>query len=299
VSGRALITGATGFLGSHLVKRLVQEGWTVSTLQRAETAGSEASARLAAMGVDVQVFHSGAEVQERVRAASADVVFHLATHYLKDHAPEDVVPLLEANVAFGTNLLEALRGTEVPIVSALSYFQFRHGAPSPVSLYSATKQAFFDVSEYYRIIAELRIVQVVLYDTYGPGDTRDKLVPHLVSSLREGREMRLGPSAQHINLLYVDDVIEGFLAAAADVSEPVVMLRASAAVSVGQLVADLVAVSGRKVVCTFDEGRAPSTAMADAGEWPVPRAWAPAIGLREGLARTWENSVLAAAPNDA
>ena len=297
MSRRALVTGATGFLGGHLVDRLVQDGWTVSTLQRYETAGSKASARLAAMGASVQPFRTGAELERLAADAEPDAVFHLATHYLKDHTPGDVPLLLDANVAFGTHLLTGLRGADVPVVSALSYFQFRHGAPSPVSLYSATKQAFFDVSEYFRVVAGMRIVQVVLYDTYGPGDTRDKLVPHLVSSLREGREMRMGPSAQQVNLLYVDDVVEGFLAAAANTDVSLVALRASAGVSVGQLVADLAEVAGRNVACTFDDTRPINNLVAEAGDWPGPHSWTPVVELREGLARTWESSAASATPN--
>jgi nucleoside-diphosphate-sugar epimerase len=298
VSGHALVTGATGFLGTHLVKRLVRDGWMVSALQRSETAGSDAATNLAARGVNVLAFRTGADVQEQAGAASPDVVFHLATHYLKDHTPADVPLLLDANIALGTHLLEGLRGVDAPVVSALSYFQFCEGVPRPVSLYSATKQAYFDVSEYYRIVAGMGIVQVILYDTYGPDDTRDKLVPHLMRSVREGRAMRLGPSAQQINLLYVDDVIEGLLAAAQNVADPLVALRAPAAVSVGQLVAALAAVSGREVMATFDDARPVSTGVSDAGEWPAPRSWAPAIDLADGLARTWRSLAAPAAAND-
>ncbi len=285
---RALVTGATGFLGHHVATRLVADGWHVTALQRATASSSAALADLTLLGVEVVMFDSGAEVQQIARESAPEAVFHLATHYLKDHAPQDVPALVDANISFGTHVLEGLRGSGAAVVSAMSYFQFTEGLPTPTSLYSATKQAFLDICEYYRVIDGADIRQVVLFDTFGPGDTRNKLMPHLLTSLRERRHVKLGPSRQPINLLYVDDVVEGLLAAAGPDSAPMVALKAPEHSTVGEVVTTLREVSGIEVDCVFNEDGVVNESLLTAGDWPVPQGWAQPMSLAQGLDLTWQ-----------
>lgn len=287
---RALVTGATGFIGGHLAARLVADGWQVTALQRAVSSASAACAELRHLGVEVATFESGAEVQRLARTCAPDAVFHLATHYLKDHGPGDVPALIDANVAFGTHLLEGLRGRNAPVVSTMSYFQFTEGMPTPLSLYSATKQAFLDVCEYFRAVDGADIRQVVLFDTFGPGDTRNKLMPHLIAALREGRQVRLGPSRQPINLLYVDDVVAGLLAAAERQSAWMFALKAPRPTTVGEVVRTLGEVAGVAVDCVFHEEGAVNDALMHSGDWPVPHGWTGARPLAQGLDLTWRGS---------
>lgn len=283
----ALVTGATGFLGHHLALKLIQDGWRVSALLRT---GSEASPRmelLHSLGVESLAFLTGSEAEGLVKDARPDAVFHLATHYLKDHVAADVPILIDSNVTFGTHVLEGLRGSGTAIVSAMSYFQFRGGIPAPASLYSATKQAFLDISDYYRVVAGLDIKQVILYDTFGPRDTRDKLVPNVLAALAAGRAIELGPSAQQINLLYVDDVISGLIAAVEPQEAPLLSLRSPINVTVGEFVRILGEVVGTPLTCSFNEAGNVNEAVLSAGNWLTPVGWPGARPLAEGLELTW------------
>ena len=286
---RALVTGASGFIGGHLARTLVDQGWSVSALQRDRTAGSAPVAALRTAGVDILTFEDGTGVRRAASESTFDAVFHLATHYLKSHVPDDIPSLIDANITFGTQLFEGLRNSEAPIVSALSFFQFAGGAPTPVSLYSATKQAFFEVSEYYRAVLGLPIVQVVLYDTYGPGDTRDKLIPQLLAAARDGSPISIGPRAQQLDLLFVDDVVTGLVAAAfgSQADGHVLALHASELVTVGDVVSELGLVAGTAIDATFNDSAPVNDIAASAGTWPAPAAWQGARSLREGLEATW------------
>lgn len=286
MTGRSLVTGASGFLGQHLALRLAGDGERVTALLRSTSAGAAVD-RLQAAGVEIVRFDHADEVGALARAAAPDRVFHLATHYLKAHTEADVPALVDANVTFGARLLEGLRETDASIVSAMSFFQFRGGEYVPASLYAATKQAFNDIAEYYRVVLGMRITQVVLYDTFGPFDVRDKLLPHILSSVRAGGPVRLGPSAQQVNLLHVDDVVAGLLAAAGTGNAAVCTLRAPRTVSVGDLVDEVSAVVGRPIDAVFNESGSTNALVAEAGDWPAPVGWVPAQSLRDGLAATW------------
>jgi nucleoside-diphosphate-sugar epimerase len=101
---RALITGATGFIGGRLAAKLVDLGWTVHALVRPS---SNVSALPAAL--HVHVFEGSARQLAALAAdIRPDVTFHLASLYVADHAPEQVETLIAANVLFPVQLAQAL-----------------------------------------------------------------------------------------------------------------------------------------------------------------------------------------------
>jgi len=84
----------------------------------------------------------------------------------------------------------------------------------PVNLYAATKQAFESVLEYYVDASDLKVINLSLFDTYGVGDTRPKLIPLLMDAVNSGSELKMSPGQQVVDLVHVSDVAEAFLVAA-------------------------------------------------------------------------------------
>jgi nucleoside-diphosphate-sugar epimerase len=144
------------------------------------------------------------------------VVFHLASAVITDYVAADVEPLIRSNILFGTQLLEAMAVAGVSvIVNTGTISQHYEGREySPVYLYSATKQAFQDVLQFYCEARGLRAVTLELPDTYGPGDRRPKLLTLLAGATRTGETLALTPGEQFLDLLHVDDVVHGYEVAA-------------------------------------------------------------------------------------
>ena len=277
----SLVTGASGFIGRHAARRLVAAGDEVHVLQRASSSHPVLD-ELSAAGATVHRYDEVAGVEELVRGIAPDRVFHLATLYLKDHTPADIDAMVLANVTFGTHLLEGLTGSAARVVSTMSYFQFRGGRPHPFSLYSATKQAFLDVCDYYRS-AGLDIRQLVVYDTYGPDDERVKLIPLLVDVARGTREsVTLGSPDQEIDLCEVSDAVDALLATAEDDAPPISTIG-GAPVRIGDIVATLERLVGRTLPVGFAEGAAVSDQVHQAGSWPAPPGWHRRTSLEAGL----------------
>lgn len=211
---RALVTGASGFIGRHLVRRLVHDGWDVHVILRP-------ASRLphdAVFSRVVRHVHEGgmARMQEIVAQVQPTRVFHLASLFLAEHRSEDVGPLIESNITFATYLLEAMKQAGVRhFVNTGTIWQHFQGADyDPVCLYAATKQAFEDLLAYYVAAHGFAAITLKLADTYGPGDTRPKLLNLLRQCAREGKPLAMSPGAQRIDLVHVDDVVAAFVMAA-------------------------------------------------------------------------------------
>ena len=211
----ALVTGATGFVGRRLARRLLADGWETHAIVRPS---SNAIILRGVLGSGNVYAHDGSTVDliDVLRSVHPDVVFHLASVFVAEHATDDVDPLVQSNILFGTQLLEAMTVAAVStIVNTGTTWQHYEGREySPVSLYAATKQAFQDILQFYCEVRGLRAVTLELPDTYGPGDRRPKLLSVLDRAARTGETLQMSPGEQLLDLLHVDDVVHGYEVAA-------------------------------------------------------------------------------------
>jgi len=211
----ALVTGATGFVGGRLARRLLADGWETHAIVRPS---SNATILRGVLGSGNVYAHDGSTVDliDVLRSVHPDVVFHLASVFVAEHATDDVDPLVQSNILFGTQLLEAMTVAAVStIVNTGTTWQHYEGREySPVSLYAATKQAFQDILQFYCEVRGLRAVTLELPDTYGSGDRRPKLLSVLDRAARTGETLQMSPGEQLLDLLHVDDVVHGYEVAA-------------------------------------------------------------------------------------
>ena len=285
---RTLVTGATGFLGRNLTRELLARGGEVAILHRDSSRSSELADELSAAGATVLRYAGASELRDHVIGFAPDRVFHLATLYSRHHSSRDIEQMIDANVATSTHLFDALVGSDCTVVATQTFFQYVGGVPQPYSLYSATKEASSVIAEYYRKVAGLDVREAILYDTFGPGDTRDKLLPHLLDSFATGSAMALGPRAQPINLLYVDDVANGLIAAAAPGGAARICLRSAFETTVGEVVEVIRAISGSAVEVSFDDSRSINELVRNSGTWPSPTGWSAVVPLSDGVRSAWE-----------
>lgn len=283
----ALLTGATGFLGKHLAKALVRRFGTVHAVVRpaSDVAGLPSS-------VIVHPFAGGMEAMNAiVAAADPTITFHAASMVRAAHRPIDIAPMLDANITFGTLLCDALcRNGNGLLVNAGTIWQHFEGpAYNPVCLYAATKQAFEDLTEYYVQAQGLRVIHLMLGDTYGPDDRRGKLIGLLLDALRTGGKLDLSPGEQRIAPVHSDDVVAAFLTAAQRLlSDPAIRRErhtvcGEEVCSIRELVAMIERVSGRSIAAQW--GARTYRDREVMAPWLGRRlpGWTPGIGLEEGL----------------
>lgn len=284
---RALVTGATGFVGSHLVARLVDRGWSVSALVLPTPDVARLDSRVRALELD----GSTSRVIECVAESSPDVVFHLASLFIAEHVSEQVSPLVEANVLFGAQLLEGMHvnGCDALVNTGTSWQHLGDADYDPVCLYAATKQAFEDIAAFFVNAHGLRMQTLRLFDTYGPDDPRPKLFGLLRTAASEGRVLEMSPGEQQIALVHIDDVVGAFeIAAERTLSSAPGTSEAWAVsgerMSLREVVARWEAASGRSVDVRWGGRQYRVREVMDPWHGRVLEGWSPAVGFDEGVA---------------
>jgi nucleoside-diphosphate-sugar epimerase len=266
------------------------QGWNVTAVVRKGSDRSSLPAGITA------VEHDGTTegLIAIVAKERPDVVFHLASVFVAEHTSGDLTPLIESNVLFGAQLLEAMDrcGCKRLVDAATSWLHFLDRDYDPVSLYAATKQAFADVATFYVNARGFSQVTLELFDTYGPGDRRPKLFNVLREAAESGTTLAMSPGEQLVDIVYIDDVVAAFELGAARVAGAVPGTRESFVVSSGaglplrDLVGTWADVSGMSV--EIDWGgrgyRAREVMVPFSGGATLP-GWKVHVGLREGLSR--------------
>jgi nucleoside-diphosphate-sugar epimerase len=308
---RALVTGVTGFVGSHVARALLATGAEVHALVRP-------GAHLGRVPdlVDRIVVHvddGSVDAMAAVVATSRpEATFHLATNFISEHVASDIDELVADNVGFPTRLADALGDEGRVFVNVGTGWQHVDGARyRPKNLYAATKQAFEDVLRFYVERGRLRAVTLNLYDSYGPLDHRAKLLGALIGALRTGNVLSMSSGVQLIDLVHVDDIVRALFlaadlcAAGAPVEVggfeekpgvPVFSASSGRPRSLRELVDVLGKVAGRAVPVAW--GARPDRAGDMVAPWdagpPVP-GWSPHVDLETGLAELLAHAGLAPA----
>jgi nucleoside-diphosphate-sugar epimerase len=297
---RAVVTGVTGYIGGRLARALGQSGVEVHAVVRP-------SSNLASLpeirGTHV---HDGttAGLVRILESARPDVVFHTAALVLSDHRTEQVAPVVESNVLFGAQLLEAMACAGVTdLVNTGTAWQHYHSDHyNPVNLYAATKEAFEALIAFYAGSGRIRAATLRLFDVYGPDDPRPKLLSLLDRASRDGTELGLTPGEQQIDLVHVDDVVAAYLAAARLLrggidGHRVYAVSTGEPVSVRTLVELFERASGRALRVTW--GARPYREREIMRPWAggvrVP-GWSVSIPLEAGLRRVYGDAVPAGTP---
>ncbi len=307
---RVLVTGAGGFIGSHLTEHLVRAGAEVRAMVRYTGRGdlgmlTELDADALA-GVDI--VRSDVTDPHAVRRAVAgcDAVFHLAALIAIPHSYAAPAAYVATNVTGTLNVLEAARDLDVArLVHTSTSETYGTARYTPMdeqhplqtqSPYAASKAAADHLAMAYHRSFGLPVATVRPFNTYGPRQSTRAVVPAIAAQLLSGSDtIALGDTRPVRDLTYVEDTARGFLAAAdtpACVGK-VTNLGTGHGVSIGdlaQLLADLAGRPGVRIIADPQRLRPPASEVerlvADATAAHDRCGWRPAVELRDGLART-------------
>jgi NAD dependent epimerase/dehydratase len=305
-----LVTGGEGFIGSHLVDRLVAEGAEVSALVYYNSFGRWGWLDSASSDVRDAVRIIPGDVRDARRVNEAvqgrEVVFHLAALIgipYSYHAAESYV---QTNVTGTFHVAEACResGARMVHTSTSEVYGTAITAPideshplQPQSPYSASKIGADMMALSFAHAHEVPVTVVRPFNTYGPRQSTRAVIPTILTQLLSGAEsLHLGAISPTRDFNYVTDTVEGFLALA-DCDEAVgraTNVGSGREVSIGDLVAILSDITGTSIEVVTDEDRLRPAGseverlLCDHSLATKISGWTPRVSLEEGLTRTAE-----------
>ena len=286
---KLLITGASGFIGSHLCRRLCRDDVEIHAISRTDRHSTEKDVRwwqgdLADLTM----------VQELLTVVRPDIIFHLASYGVGTRELDVVAPTFRSNLMGTVNLLIA--AAEIGcrrIVLTGSLEEPEQGDPEaiPSSPYAATKWAGSAYARMFHALYQIPVVILRLFMVYGPGQDLRKLIPYVILSLLRGEAPKLTSGQRPVDWIYVDDVVDGLLAAGQvpGIEGCTIDLGSGVLVSVRAVVQQIVDIVGSSRPPVF--GAVPDRPLeqvraANPADTLAKLGWTPAIALEEGLKRT-------------
>jgi NAD dependent epimerase/dehydratase len=308
---RVLVTGADGFIGSHLTERLVALGADVRAFCIYNSQGSwgwlDPLAAKPPSNLDVRLgdIRDGRFVE--TASEGVDVIFHLAALIAIPYSYAAPASFIDTNVHGTLNVLEAARRCGVKRVIQTSTSEV-YGTPATTPIrethpliaqspYAASKVAADQLALSYQRSFGIPVVVLRPFNTYGPRQSSRAVLPTILTQLLEGRrEVQLGRLDTKRDLTYVGDTVEGFVRAALahGVEGDTIQLGTGRSPSIGELFTAACRVIGVDATVTQD----PRRMRPDASEVLVLESdpayakarldWTPTVSLEDGLAKTVE-----------
>jgi len=209
-----LLTGATGFLGSHLLEALLAEKYKVIILKRSSSDTwriQHLLEQVKSYDVDTQDLEL-AFLEQRI-----DYIIHLATFYRKVDDGSVIKDMFESNVTFPVQLLElSIQYSVKGFINTGTFFEYNcsklpvdeYAEIQPFNLYAKTKLAFEGVLKTYS--NELNISTLRLFSPYGEKDN-NKLIPMIISKALANEKIELSDGLQKLDFIYEKDIVDAYL----------------------------------------------------------------------------------------
>jgi len=285
----ALVTGAAGFIGSHLCGLLRGSGWVVHSVSRRPHGAASAHRHWQLDLTDAVA------TQKLVKSTRPDYVFHLASHVWVAPDLAHVLPTFHSNLHTTVNLLHALCGTdcrEFIITGSLVEPDARLAEGVPSSPYAASKWASSDYVRMFHALYEFPGAIARVFMAYGPAQQdAAKLIPYVIGRLLRGETPEITSGRRMIDWVYVNDVALGLarMAVTPGIAGQTIDLGSGTLISTAELVQKVCELMGARVRPVFgaipDRPMEP-TRVARTEETRRILGWAPGTSLVEGLRRT-------------
>jgi len=307
---RVLVTGAGGFIGSHLVEALVKRGAQVRAFVRYN---SRADPGLLAQ-IDPKIL---AEVEViagdlrdlpamLVATRTVDLIFHLGAIIAIPYSYQHPSEVVETNVLGTLNILLAARENQVPRVIHTSTSEV-YGTAQHVPIaenhplqgqspYSASKIGADKLAESFSCAFNLPVITVRPFNTYGPRQSARAIIPTLITQALTQNVIKVGNLESRRDFTFVSDTVRGFLCAAetAGIEGQTFNLGTGADISIYELARKVISIIGRPVELSIDPQRLrPKKSevmrlLSDNGFARRTLGWSPEVSLDSGLSHTVE-----------
>ena len=199
-----LLTGATGFIGSNILKEIELNN-IVFVIQRIKSKKKIKKTK----NIKIINFNDYNSLHNKLKKIKVDTIIHCATHYKKEHFYNDIYKFVDSNILLGNVILESMK-----ILNAKQFINLSttwedddNIANNPKNLYAAYKKSFSCIIQYYKKkIPNTKFIDLMIVDTFGTNDEREKLINTLRQNYHNKRTSKIISKRLYLNLVNVDDI---------------------------------------------------------------------------------------------
>ena len=303
---KVLVTGAGGFIGSHLAEELTRRGATTRAMVRYCSSGSWGWLDDSALKAEIEVVAGDVTDRDSVKAAMAgvDVVFHLGALIAIPYsyrAPESYV---QTNVMGTLNVLQAAREVGVSrmiqtstseVYGTAQYVPIDEAHPlQGQSPYSASKIGSDKIAESFHLSFGLPVTILRPFNTFGPRQSTRAVIPTIITQCLNGARVKLGALSPTRDFTFVADTVAGFLAAATSDGAvgQTINLGVGQEISINDLVKLIAKLTGNELEVESEAerlrpaGSEVERLLSNNAKAKEILGWSPEVSLEEGLRRT-------------
>ena len=199
INKKILVTGGSGYIGKNIIQNLSKK-YEIKYLTRNLKDKSKQS---------ILIKNNFYTINRAIIKFKPDLILHLASLFVVNHKSKDISNLIDSNIKFGSFILESMKLNKVDkIINIGTSWEYKNSDDyNPVNLYAATKNAYKKILFYYYKIMPLKVLNLELYDTYGPFDDRGKIISKIVDSIKNEKKLELSPGNQILDIIHIDDLI--------------------------------------------------------------------------------------------
>lgn len=202
---KILLTGATGFLGTNLLSKLLETNFELVILGRNLTTQFD---------LVKYIYTSEVNWKHEVRTTNPDIVIHLASHLTSNDDEAAIDKLIDANIKFGIDLMDAIKPIKIKYfinTGTFAEYSSKTALLEPAYLYAATKSAFRSIIKYYQRIIGFKCINIIPYTIYGGADSKKKLMDIIYDSTNATEAIQMSPGNQCLDFIHIDDVVDFYL----------------------------------------------------------------------------------------
>jgi UDP-glucose 4-epimerase len=286
---KILVTGASGFIGTHLCKRLLRDGREVHGVSRTRKSTPKDPVRW--WTADCTNYFA---VRTLLMNLRPDIVFHLAGRVTGVRELTEVIPIFQGSFLTTVNVLTSATeaGCKRVVMAGSSEEPFRSNRVIPSSPYAAAKWSSSAYAAMFRELFHAPVIVPRVFITYGPGKQNErKVIPYTILSVLGGQRPKLSSGMRMVDWIFIDDVIEGLVKAAftPNLEEGTFDLGSGSLTSVRKVAEEICDIIGNGIEPDF--GSVPDRPMEQenvADLRAVERIfhWKPSKSIRDGLEET-------------
>tara|TARA_Y100000389_G_scaffold177553_1_gene189910 strand:- start:2060 stop:2911 length:852 start_codon:yes stop_codon:yes gene_type:complete len=201
---KILLTGSSGFIGSNLLENFSKNNEITLVVRKNVKKNIKSN-----KNIKIIKFNDYDELHYKLKKIKIDIVIHCATHYVKNHNYKDIDKLIESNILLGNIILENIKIMKVKkFINFSTVWEGNFKINGFINLYSSYKKAFSSILNYYKITnSQTKFFELMLSDTYGSNDQRQKLINILRKNYQKNITTRISSKNLYLNLLNVEDIV--------------------------------------------------------------------------------------------